>query len=143
MADTFSFTIRPVNKQLLMDHLNEMIAMAHRNISDEYWASEHFLHELKDKWRLSFLVFEKNNLIGFLIASRKENSVHIHKFIVDEKMQRNGVGGLMLEHLLHSVDDTVTLKVSIGNVKALSFYEKHGFREIARQKDLITLQLKR
>jgi ribosomal protein S18 acetylase RimI-like enzyme len=138
-ADSFHF--ETLSKEMLVAHLPALVEMASRNIKDEYWRDEHFLHELPDKWRFSFIVFLNTRLCGFLIASQKEGAVHIHKFVVDNWLQGRGVGTAMLNHLRKQISAPITLKVHQSNTKALRFYRKHGFELQSSHNDLNTLLL--
>jgi len=132
-----------LTKDYLASRLDEFIDMCHNNIPDEYWQAEHFLSDLKNKWRLSSLLLgQEEQLIGFLIASEKETSVHIHKFVIDKSFQGEGLGRRLLGELETKAHKSLTLKVALANVSAVSFYLKNGF-EISGQQDEMYLMNKK
>jgi ribosomal protein S18 acetylase RimI-like enzyme len=138
------YTFKPLSESFLAEHLPDFIDMARRNITNEYWEASHFLAPLNKKWEYSFYVVDPTGkLMGFLIASKKENSVHIHKFIVDAAFQRSGAGSLMVDHLLQQHQETITLKVDQENKGAVSFYRKKGFVIVSEQKNMFTMALTR
>lgn len=132
-----------LSKEIMPQYVSDIVGMSARNIDDEYWSAGHFLTDLPGKWELSFLVLFESKLVGFLIASRKEASVHIHKFVVDGPMQRSGLGSSMLRRLKDITPDIITLKVKTDNKKALAFYLKEGFVQKSLKHDLYTLALER
>ena len=118
--------------------------MLHRNLADEYWSSQHFLTELSRKWELShYILNESGSLIGFLIASEKPDSVHIHKFVIDHQAQSKGLGASLLNQLLGITPKNITLKVNLNNTQAISFYKKHNFSVSSQNGTSYTMTLQR
>jgi ribosomal protein S18 acetylase RimI-like enzyme len=121
-------TIHTLSRNYLEQYIEQFISLLHRNLTDEYWASEHFLTDLPYKWELSlYALNELNSIAGFLIASRKQNAIHIHKFVVDTSEQSSGLGTSLLTRLLKTTDQDITLNVSLDNPRAIAFYKKNGF----------------
>jgi len=133
-----NFTIKVLTRDFVQQNIDEFIRIAKENIADEYWGKSHFLAELNNKWIYSQAVISKERkVIGFLIASEKDEAIHIHKFIVDASVQRAGVGTSMLRFLIGKrTAKPIMLKVHIENKKAIAFYERKGFKIKAIQGDL-------
>ena len=63
----------------------------------------------------------------------------IHLMMIDEVHQRNGLGSALLEHaekMLFKNNQTIRLETFEGNIPALKFYEKQGWKKVEKeQKD--------
>lgn len=101
----------------------------------EKWNLDNFLYDLPEKWNLSHFAFIDDKLVGYLICSKKEESFHIHRFVVSTKYQNKGVGSLLLNTLVHSIPQSsfLTLKVKKYNLQAISFYNQNGFEKFAEE----------
>lgn len=100
---------------------------------DEYWEQEHFLHDLPQKWELSFAVFSRDKLAGYAILSRKDDSsVHLHHFMLGPDSRGLGIGGRMMEEVERRARDagaaTLSLKFRTGNIRVQRFYERCGLQ---------------
>jgi ribosomal protein S18 acetylase RimI-like enzyme len=138
------YLFKPLTESFLAEHIQDFTRMARRNIVNEYWEATHFLAPLNKKWEYSFYVQDHGGtLVGFLVASQKEQSIHIHKFVVDSKFQRGGIGSRMVDHLLQQSSRTITLKVDQENAKAISFYKQKGFVIVSEEKNMFTMALTR
>jgi ribosomal protein S18 acetylase RimI-like enzyme len=117
-----------LDKSFLQNHVVDFIDMCQRNMENEYWNKDNFLAELPGKWKYSFVVTNNPGAVmGFIIASDKSSSIHIHKFVVDKPYQRSGIGSQMVNHLLDQTARPLTLKVRKDNTQAIEFYKRHGF----------------
>lgn len=100
---------------------------------DEYWALDHFLQELPGKWELSFLVVERREVLGYVVASRKEKTrVHIHHFMVRPDIRGHGLGHRMMAEISLRARGLggreLSVKVRSSNVGAKRFYSRQGFK---------------
>lgn len=133
--DRVSF--KSLDKDFLKNHVKYFIDMCQRNMEGEYWNEHNFLSELPQKWQYSFIVADNRGIVrAFIIASEKEQSVHIHKFVVDAPFQKGGLGSRMLDHIIQQSPKSLTLKVRTGNERAISFYEKNGFTIIKSEQGM-------
>jgi GNAT superfamily N-acetyltransferase len=89
------------------------------------WTEEQFLHELPDKWILSF-VSDK----GVAIMSRRDiEHVHLHLLAVAPNARGTAVGSAFIEEIKARVQDRIfTLKVPKDSRGAVTFYQRHGFQ---------------
>jgi|JI10StandDraft_1071094.scaffolds.fasta_scaffold88407_2 ribosomal protein S18 acetylase RimI-like enzyme len=139
-----NFTIHALSRDYLEQHIERLILLLHRNLNDEYWSSQHFLTDLPGKWELSLFAQDKSkNITGFLIASKKQSTTHIHKFVVDISVQSSGLGTSLLNHLLTITDDDLSLKVHLNNIRAIEFYKKNGFTMTDQTETFCTMTLQR
>ena len=69
--------------------------------------------------------------MGYLVASRTPDSVHVHHVVVDSNERNNGVGAQLMRELLKRSDDAgrFTLKVHRDNTAAMRFYRRLGFTQ--------------
>ena len=71
-------------------------------------------------------------MLGFLIADRDRRGFgHIITIDVDPKQQRKGIGTALMnsaeERLKKAGCKSVLLETAVDNLKALSFYKRHGY----------------
>ena len=97
------------------------------------WTEENFLYELPKKWDYSFAVYEKDELIGFCIASGKIEAVYyIHLFFLSEKARGRSAGEAMIQHArqvaMRNGVSRIELRCPESNTVALAFYHKTGFK---------------
>lgn len=103
-----------------------------KNTPGEIWTATHFLFELPGKWDFSFFAScAEKPVTGFIIASVKENAVHIHRLAVDEVFRLYGVGKGLVEEVkakaYNQQKKYITLKVAHDNISAINFYLKLNF----------------
>lgn len=121
--------VTPVEVVKLADSLMHMDSAT----IGEPWTLDNFLGPRPMKWELSTIAFDKaDSAIGFLIASRKGNSAHIHRLVIDRNHQRSGWGEKLVKQLEHLAGtyglQMITLKVNRANHPAIAFYKSLGFR---------------
>jgi ribosomal protein S18 acetylase RimI-like enzyme len=134
------FQFQTLTKEFMIENVREFISMTESNIIGEYWQESHFLAVLPGKWEYSFYVTDpEEKIAGFIIASEKEQSIHIHKFVVHKPFQNRGLGSKMIDRILQQTNQPVTLKVQVANEDALRFYLRKGFIVTGQQKDLHTM----
>jgi len=104
-----------------------------RDLSWDYWQREHFLLDLPAKWDLSFWVNNGREIVGYVIASLKENWIWLHRVVMAANYRNQGRGRQVLNHLENRCHEFsaqgVRLKVASDNPEAISFYSREGFRE--------------
>lgn len=71
-------------------------------------------------------------VVGFLVARFYGDSWHIMDLAVTFRERRRGLGGLLLDDLLHAlpVDATLVLEVRRGNEAAAALYSSRDFRTV-------------
>ena len=123
--------VRPLSREIVNERLPELIALD-GGIDAEGWRREQFEMELPDKYRHSRLaVLEDGGAAGFVVASRKDRHVHVHRLVVGSDHRRSGIGRRLIAAVAASaLEDglaTMTLKVAARNAAAIRFYERLGF----------------
>jgi [ribosomal protein S18]-alanine N-acetyltransferase len=107
------------------------------------WSRTSFLFEVNDS-RTSYPIsaLEDGNLVGYAVGWFVADELHIGNVAVARASQGNGIGRVLLEHLLKEAAVRnaiyVTLEVRAGNVRAIHLYREHGFKGIAIRKHYYT-----
>lgn len=135
--------IRKLNKVYLEEKIEAFIDLI-KDVPNEYWEGKHFLIELNDKWKYSLVVENESEILGYIIASNKIKSIHIHKFMVKHTHRSLGIGRLLLNeyeaNCLLNGHNLITLKVYKKNERAICFYLDKGFNiENDSDNDLYTM----
>ena len=124
-------TIKNLSKNVVLRNLRTILKIDHSQFKGrETWEKENFLSELPSKFDLSLWAQDSGRLIGFLIASKRENTCHIHRIAVDPSMTGEGIGSKMIAEL-----EKICLKKKIFKIDAdtfkkgaiRNFYLKNGF----------------
>lgn len=110
----------------------------------DYWEKENFVINKNAKWLLSFYCIEGKDIIGYCIASEKEELVWLHHVIVSKAMRRKGVGTILINELESRIlkltnKNKLGLKVKNNNVMALNFYLNKGFSIESEEDDYIVM----
>lgn len=137
-------TIKRLTKEFLRKNLQEFIDIL-KDEPDEYWQEENFKKEMHGKFNLSFIALYKETLVGYIIASVKQNGAYIHKFMILKKHRSRGIGTLLQNEFETKVEQLDLQKISLTllfeNKKVLKFYENNGFYKAGERKDTVTSRL--
>lgn len=67
----------------------------------DYWGKEHVLKELPRKWDSSYLAFDNDKLIGFMISYLKSpDELRLSKIYVLKEYRNFGIGTLLLKKFM-------------------------------------------
>jgi ribosomal protein S18 acetylase RimI-like enzyme len=102
-----------------------------------------YLHRLamlaREGSPLFLAAYHDGKPVGFILGEVDDplrRTVHICKFIVDQRYRRNGIGGRLLHAFIDTVDSLgfydCHLEVRVDNRSAISLYEKMEFKCQAR-----------
>lgn len=113
--------------------LAAVIAIENASFGDA-WSPEALLGELvADRLRLPLVAEHDGQVVGFLMAWRVADQLHVLNIAAAARCRRQGIGTALLreaarrglaEGLLEA-----TLEVRRGNTAGRAFYRRHGFRE--------------
>ena len=89
-----------------------------------------------------FWGFEENRtLVGVMGIQQVQDVTFIRHAYVRTSSQKKGIGGHLLSHLREVAKSPVLIGTWAGAVRAIRFYEKHGFRKVGPQeKDRLVKQ---
>ena len=138
-------TILPLTAELTAQHLKALLAIDGETIG-ERWQSSHLMSPMPGKWELSRLALRPDGPpAGFLIASQKQESVHVHRLAVAGDLRGRGIGEILTLATAQSAVrmslTTMTLKVARKNTGAIRFYQRLGFREDGRTHDNLVMAI--
>jgi ribosomal protein S18 acetylase RimI-like enzyme len=110
----------------------------------ENWTVENLLDERSEKWALSLVAFAGPAPVGYAVASRRGDSIHLHHLMVDARRRSTGIGGELLRRLAMRARgagvEEITLKVYRQNERATAFYRRYGFAVVEGGKpDLVPM----
>ncbi|MFV0269501.1 MAG: GNAT family N-acetyltransferase [Draconibacterium sp.] len=131
--------IHAIDKVFLAQNLSRFIDIL-KSEPDEYWDESNFLYELPNKYNLSLAACLGKELVGYIIASSKENRTsHIHKFMVDKNYRGKQIGQKLYDRFeivaKSLLMEAVSLNVYSENERAINFYTKNGLQIDSRRKD--------
>lgn len=100
--------------------------------STEAWTVSSFTRELPEKYRVSTIALCEGRAVGFCIASRKGDAVHIHRAGIRPGDRHRGI----VTRLVHQTEaqargigaSRITCVMSKGNSPARSILEGMGYR---------------
>jgi ribosomal-protein-alanine N-acetyltransferase len=103
------------------------------------WNRDHFLDELKSPHAFPQSAFNRDGrLMGYICPMQILDEGHILDVAVDPVFRGQGVGRLLVEHVLTRCREKgaefVSLEVRPSNHSALSLYRQIGFVEVGRRK---------
>jgi len=95
-------------------------------------------HFFSQKNASIFITKEKNKIIGYITLRKHKNLGEIDFLAVIKKHQGKGVGQKLFRYVLDKASKLrikkLLLEVRKDNNKAISIYEKHGFKKIETKK---------
>lgn len=93
------------------------------------YSSEDLTQQMTEKGHSFFLIEWEGSTIGFISVSGGSD-MFIHKFYIDQDVQRRGLGAEVFQKLINlfPVVKTFTLTVNRSNYKSINFYFKLGFK---------------
>ena len=125
-----------LTKKLAEKNSEKLLQIIHEN-PKEYWGESELLYPLPKKFKRSLLLEQGEEVIGFIIASEKEeDTLHIHKINVKESFQGKGLGKTLLSYFLNKYSNKlITLKVHHTNNRAIKLYKNIGFSYLRNEED--------
>ena len=72
-------------------------------------------------------ILNYDQVIGFATYKDRDLSFDLFKIGVDPIFQNQGIGSMIIKEMK---EKKITIEVRDNNIKAIKFYEKHGFKKI-------------
>jgi len=146
MSSIKNYSIIRLTKDLITTHQLALLRID-EDVVWERWSIDKFLEDRDQKWNFSLLALSNEQPIGYIIASSKIISIHIHYFVIHKNWRGIGVGAAMLNNLKKLSKNSglkfITLKSYAFNENAINYYKKFGFVQTSKdiEKGQIELQL--
>ncbi len=129
----WSFQVRPPRAR----DIEFVVALENRSFDDP-WERGALEQELRpDRLRLPLVAEQAGEVVGYLMAWKVVDQLHILNIATDPRWRRRGVGTALLFAATRKGAELgleeVTLEVRESNREAVDFYEGHGFRQTGRR----------
>ena len=102
---------------------------------DDFWNTNTFIEELKDKNSYYIIAKIKNEIVGFAGVKIIFDEADIMNIVTRKNMRKLGIGFYLLKNLINISKEKgvkkFTLEVNEKNIAAIHLYEKLGFKKIA------------
>lgn len=152
------FSLYILDKETAEKYKNEILSLLQLIPKSDYKIYD-IVREKKEervfygKWKHSLILFDKDKVIGVLIAYEREkeennlyseNSFYINETAVHKDYQGYGIGKYLIGYFLENTKDFICLsgekifkiqtEDSIENIKVINFYKSFGFSETGKKK---------
>lgn len=118
------------------DRVDEVVAIEARSYAHP-WTRGNFSDSLRSGYQAQLLVAGET-LIGYFVAMKGVDEVHLLNITVAPEFQSQGWGRLMLDALAlwsrTQGAQWLWLEVRVGNQRAQRIYEQHGYRRVGERK---------
>jgi ribosomal-protein-alanine N-acetyltransferase len=95
------------------------------------WTEEDFLCCLRQRNCIGMVAEYQERIVGFMIYELLKSQLHVLNFAVGPWSRRHGVGGQMVEKLVHKLTqqrrNEIRLEVRDSNLSAQLFFRSQGF----------------
>lgn len=95
------------------------------------------LNEILEDKLSKVIVYEKDKIIGFIIATDLIETCDILSIVVDPEYRRKGIAANLIAYLISELDSSlklITLEVATKNTAAIKLYDKFGFEVVNTRK---------
>jgi ribosomal-protein-alanine N-acetyltransferase len=118
------------------DWLHEVVRLE-RLVYPHPWTRGNFSDSLRSGYQAQLLSVE-GRLLGYFVAMKGVDEVHLLNITVAPEYQRQGWGRLMLDALAlwsrAQSGQWLWLEVRASNTRAQRIYEEHGYRRVGERK---------
>ncbi len=103
------------------------------------WTEVNIADSIRSGYHCVQLIGGTDTVLGYLIAMQGVDEVHLLNITVDPALQRQGWGRVLLDALAiwsrSQQAQWLWLEVRVGNLQAITVYERFGFRRVGKRKD--------
>lgn len=122
--------------------LDEVVAIE-RRAYDHPWTRGNFADSLRSGYQAQLLT-AGGTVLGYFVAMRGVDEVHLLNITVDPQYQRQGWGRVMLDALAlwarSQGAQWLWLEVRTSNARAQQVYQRHGYRRVGERKNYYPAQ---
>ena len=124
------------------------------NIMGKYFSRKSFIKELDSQLYSNenmewYLIYENNQLIGFISIEDRKKYYYIDNFYIFEQYRQMGYGELLFKRLFENYmldninnDEYKKIKLITKNIYAKVIFEKYGFTETGKNGKYIKMEIK-
>ena len=103
------------------------------------WTEVNIADSIRSGYYCVQLIGGTDTVLGYMIAMQGVDEVHLLNITVDPALQRQGWGRVLLDALAMwscgQQAQWLWLEVRVGNLQAITVYERFGFRRVGKRKD--------
>jgi ribosomal-protein-alanine N-acetyltransferase len=122
---------------LTLAHLDAVLGVEQQAYAHP-WLRANFIDSLESGYQAQLLL-AGDILLGYFVAMKGVDEVHLLNLTVAPACQRQGWAGVMLDALAiwarGQGAQWLWLEVRLGNLRALQVYEAHGYRRVGLRKN--------
>lgn len=122
--------------------LDEVVAIE-RRAYDHPWTRGNFADSLRSGYQAQLLT-AGDSVLGYFVAMRGVDEVHLLNITVDPQYQRQGWGRVMLDALAlwarSQGAQWLWLEVRTSNARAQQVYQRYGYRRVGERKNYYPAQ---
>ncbi len=107
-----NYSIEPISKEAMLKLWKTFVEIDKAHVASgmlENWDKEHYLFEIKDKWRLSYYLYNnQHQIIGYKIVSGRgkfDNYCHTHRTSIKYEFCNLGYGSILQEKCFNSAKE--------------------------------------
>lgn len=140
-----SIEIKTLTLPLMKQYLEAIIEIDSSQMTGfENWTKHNFLLSLDDKFLFSSIVLVDGKVIGYSVASRKKNVLHIHRIAVKKEFTNQKIGSKLLAFIETKARSkkiyALTTEV-LNKSNLVDFYIKNNFKILSNlEKDIYSEQ---
>ena len=120
----------------------------------KYFSRKSFIKELDSQLYSNenmewYLIYENNQLIGFISIEDRKKYYYIDNFYIFEQYRQMGYGELLFKRLFENYmldninnDEYKKIKLITKNIYAKSIFQKYGFTETGKNGKYIKMEIK-
>ncbi len=122
---------------LAEEHIDSLMAIEHEAYA-EPWTRTMFYEELRNDLSFFYVAFRDDEIIGYVGFWLVLDEAHITTVVVKRPYRGRGLGWMLMEHILARAREQgariATLEVRVSNERAISLYQRMGFRTVGIRK---------
>lgn len=105
-------------------------------LAEDSWSLSQFTESLNKENYVTYLAYDDETLLGFLIAMRLADSINLLLIATNSSYKRIGIASKLIDLLIKNHSDLdIWLEVKETNTPALNLYNKLGFKQIHSRKN--------
>ena len=115
------------------------IAQLEKECFSQPWSESGLREELTNNSAVFFAAEDDGKVVGYMGANFILDEGYITNIAVTEKRREEGIGSLLMERMTEEAKNRklsfISLEVRVSNEKAISLYEKSGFKKLGIRKN--------